>query len=291
MINKQEKGNSLWSDARKRLLKNKTAIIGAIIILSIIIIALATPFIAPYSYEEQQLEQQYHPPCIDHILGTDSKGRDLLTRLMYGSRISLAVGFTATAVSILIGVTYGTIAGFVGGRVDNLMMRFVDIMYGLPFMFLVILMMTILGRNIYVLFIALGAVQWLTMARIVRGETITLKERDFVLAAKALGATNFRIITKHLIPNLISTVIVYSTLTIPSVMLEEAFLSFLGLGVQPPMASWGSLATAGFEITTPIRTYWWLIVFPGVAIAVTLLALNFVGDGLRDALDRQSKKI
>lgn len=285
------KGHSLWSDARRRLLKNKMAVIGLCLIILIIIAALSTPLIAPYSYEEQNLKQQYQPPGSDHLLGTDNKGRDLLTRLMYGSRISLAVGFAATAVSIIIGITYGSIAGLVGGRTDNYMMRFVDIMYGLPFMFLVILMMTILGRNIYILFIALGAVQWLTMARIVRGQTITLKEREFVLAAKALGANNFRIITRHLIPNLMGTVIVYSTLTIPSVMLEEAFLSFLGLGIQAPMASWGSLATAGIEVITPVKTYWWLIVFPGSAIAITLLSLNFVGDGLRDALDTQSKRI
>lgn len=288
---KREIGDSLWYEAWKQLRKNRLAIIGGCLIIIIIIIAAAAPLISPYSYEEQKLEHQFQPPGMDHFFGTDSKGRDLLTRLVYGSRISLSVGFAATAVSILIGVAYGCIAGFAGGRTDNYMMRFVDVMYGLPFMFLVILMMTILGRNIYVLFVALGAVQWLTMARIVRGQTITLKERDFVQAAKALGASRYRIITKHLIPNLIGPVIVYATLTIPSVMLEEAFLSFLGLGIQPPMASWGSLATAGIEVTTPVKTYWWLIVFPGSAIAITLLALNFVGDGLRDALDKQSKNI
>ena len=285
------RGGSLWKDAWNRLSKNRLANIGSIIVVLFIIVALLTPLIAPYSYDEQNLSYQYQPPSSNHLLGTDSKGRDLLTRIMYGSRISLAVGFAATSVSIFIGITYGTIAGFFGGRTDNYMMRFVDIMYGLPFMFLVILMMTILGRNIYVLFIALGAVQWLTMARIVRGQTVALKERDFIEAARALGASNFRIITKHLIPNLLGPVIVYATLTIPTVMLEEAFLSFLGLGVQPPMASWGSLAAAGVEITSPIKTYWWLVVFPGSAIAITLLSLNFIGDGLRDALDMQSKNL
>jgi oligopeptide transport system permease protein len=171
------------------------------------------------------------------------------------------------------------------------MMRLVDIMYGRPFMFLVILMMTIVGRNIYVLFVALGAVQWLTMARIVRGQTVVLKEREFVEAARSLGASNFRIITRHLVPNLLGPVIVYATLTIPTVMLEEAFLSFLGLGIQPPMASWGSLASEGVAVTSPVKTYWWLAIFPCSVIAITLFSLNFLGNGLRDALDIRSKNI
>ncbi|MGR3220217.1 MAG: ABC transporter permease [Candidatus Anammoxibacter sp.] len=282
---------TLQSAIVKRLLKNRLAVAGGIIVIVFILIALLAPLIAPYSYKTQNLSMQYQAPTIDHLLGTDSKGRDLLTRIIYGSRISLAVGFVATAVSILIGVTYGTIAGYFGGRVDNYMMRFVDVMYGLPFMFLVILMMTILGRNIYVLFIALGAVQWLTMARIVRGQTVTIKEREFVEAARALGAGNFRIITRHIAPNLLGPVIVFATLTIPTIMLEEAFLSFLGLGVQPPMASWGSLAADGIAVISPVKTYWWLVVFPGSVIAITLFSLNFLGDGLRDALDVQSKNI
>ncbi len=274
-----------------RLLGKRAVVIGGSIVACFIIIAILTPWIAPYSYEEQSLSRQYQPPSNEHLMGTDSKGRDLLTRIMYGSRISLAVGFAATSVSILIGIAYGTIAGYFGGKIDNYMMRFVDIMYGIPFMFLVILMMTILGRNIYVLFVALGAVQWLTMARIVRGQTVTLKEREFVEAARALGASNFRIITRHLIPNLMGPVIVFATLTIPTVMLEEAFLSFLGLGVQPPMASWGSLTAAGIAVTSPVKTYWWLIVFPGSAIAVTLFSLNFIGDGLRDVMDVRNNKL
>ena len=278
---------SIWT----RLRRKKPIVIGGSIVICFIIIAILTPWIAPFSYEEQSLGHQYQPPSREHLLGTDSKGRDLLTRIMYGSRISLAVGFAATSVSILIGITYGTIAGYFGGKTDNYMMRFVDIMYGIPFMFLVILMMTILGRNIYVLFIALGAVQWLTMARIVRGQTVTLKECEFIEAARALGASNFRIITRHLIPNLMGPVIVFATLTIPTVMLEEAFLSFLGLGVQPPMASWGSLTAAGIAVTSPVKTYWWLIVFPGSAIAVTLFSLNFIGDGLRDVMDVRNNKL
>ncbi|MFQ5956229.1 MAG: ABC transporter permease [Candidatus Brocadiales bacterium] len=269
----------------RRFVKNKPALVGGAFIIFIGIIILITPLIAPYTYEGQSLGEQYQGPSLKHWMGTDSKGRDLMTRVLYGGRISLAVGLAGAAVSLIIGVTYGSIAGFVGGRTDNIMMRVVDILYGLPFIFFVILVMTIVGRSIYVLFIALGAVQWLTMARIVRGQVIMLKEREFVEAAKALGASNARIIIFHLLPNLLGPVVVYATLTIPSVMLEEAFLSFLGLGVQPPASSWGSLAADGMALMTPVKTYWWLVVFPGVALATTLFALNFLGDGLRDALE------
>lgn len=271
--------------------KNWPALIAGVIVVAVIIISILTPWIAPYSYDEQNLIDQYQAPSIKHLMGTDSKGRDLLTRIMYGSRISLAVGFAATGVSIIIGIIYGSISGYFGGKIDNVMMRLVDIMYGLPFMFLVILLMTIVGRNIYALFIALGAIQWLTMARIVRGQTVALKGQEFIEAVRALGAGDFRIITKHLIPNLLGTVIVYAMLTVPSVMLEEAFLSFLGLGVQPPMVSWGLLASEGMAVISPVKTYWWLIVFPGAAIAVILIALNLLGDGLRNSLDKRNKNI
>ena len=269
----------------KRFMKNKPAVAGCAFILFIGIIALLTPVIAPYSYDQQNLEEQYSSPSAEHWMGTDSKGRDLMTRIMYGGRISLAVGLAGAAVSLIIGVGYGSVAGFFGGKTDNIMMRLVDILYGLPFLFFVILVMTIVGRSLIVLFIALGAVQWLTMARIVRGQMIMLKEREFVEAARALGAGNTRIIIRHLLPNLMGPIIVYATLIVPALMLEEAFLSFLGLGVQPPASSWGSLAADGMVHITPVRTVWWLVVFPGVALASTLFSLNFLGDGLRDALE------
>lgn len=275
----------------KQILSSPVAMTGGIIVIIFVIIILLTPWIAPYTYEEQSLHEQYQPPSSSHWMGTDSKGRDLLTRVMYGGRISLCVGFVGAAISLIIGAAYGSIAGFVGGKIDNFMMRLVDILYGLPFMFLVILLMTIVGRNIYVLFIALGAVQWLTMARIVRGQTISLKQRDFIEAARALGAGNMRIILRHIIPNLTGPVIAYATLTVPAVMLEEAFLSFLGLGVQPPASSWGLLAADGVAVTSPVKTYWWLIVFPGLALVTTLFSLNLLGDGLREVFDpRASSK-
>jgi len=222
-----------------------------------------------------------------HILGTDTLGRDLLVRIFYGGRVSIGVGLAATFVALTIGVIYGAIAGYQGGKLDSAMMRFVDIVYSLPFTIFVILLMVFFGRDIYLLFVAIGAVEWLTMARIVRGQVMSIKRTEYVEAARSLGLSNARIIFRHILPNVVGPVIVYTTLTIPNVMLLEAFLSFLGLGVQPPMSSWGWLIKEGAE---KMEEFPWLLVSPGLVFSVTLFSLNFLGDGLRDALDVRSSK-
>lgn len=287
----QYRRSSLWSDAKRRLVRNKMAMIGLFLLTIIVIFSVLTPKIWPYqSSIEQDTSNIYASPSWTHWMGTDKLGRDLFARVMWGSRISLMVGLIATLVSVTIGLTYGSIAGYFGGKLDYFMMRIVDIIYTLPYIFVVILLMVIFDRNLYCLFIALGLTQWLTMARIVRGQTLSLKEKEFVEAARCSGSNHFQIIFSHIIPNLLGPVIVYSTLTIPQVMLQEAFLSFIGLGIQAPNASWGSLASDGLSEINPINIYWWLVIFPGIALTITLFSLNFLGDGLRDALDPQSKK-
>tara|TARA_B000000437_G_scaffold94849_1_gene68861 strand:- start:339 stop:1187 length:849 start_codon:yes stop_codon:yes gene_type:complete len=275
-------GSNLWRDALQRLISNKLSLFGSIYILIIIFLALITPFIAPYDYAYQNLELGPSPPSSEHWLGTDTLGRDLLTRMMYGSRVSLMVGFLATMVALTIGVTWGTVAGFAGGKTDTIMMRIVDVLYGIPFIIFVILLMVIFGRNLILLFMAIGAVEWLTMARIVRSQVMSLSKQEFILAAEAMGVSKASIIYKHLIPNTIGPVIVYATLTVPQIMLLEAFLSFLGLGVQAPLSSWGLLIRDG---AVSMEEYWWLLIFPSLAFSLTLFSLNFIGDGLRDALD------
>ena len=274
--------SSLWIDAFYRLTRNRAAMLGGFILILLNICAVAAPVIAPYSYSYQDLNLGASPPSFDHFLGTDVLGRDLLSRILYGARISLLVGFVATGVALVIGVSWGIIAGYFGGRIDSIMMRIVDVLYGLPFIIFIILLMVIFGRNLWLLFGAIGAVEWLTMARIVRGQVIGLKNQEFVLAAKAMGVSNFSMFRRHLLPNILGPIAVYATLTIPQVMLLEGFLSFLGLGIQPPMSSWGTLIKDGVE---SMEEYSWLLVFPGITFTVTLFALNFFGDGLRDALD------
>ena len=282
-----EKGSSLWADAWIKLSRNHLALFGLAVVLTLCLVSLLTPWIAPYGYEQQNLMLGASPPSAEHWLGTDVFGRDMLTRIMYGGRVSLLVGFIATAVALLIGVLWGAIAGFVGGRVDTVMMRMVDILYALPFMIFIVLLMVVFGRNIFLLFFAIGAVEWLTMARIVRGQVMSLRRQEFVEAAHSLGLSQWAIIRRHIIPNTLGPVIVYTTLTIPSVMLLEAFLSFLGLGIQPPQSSWGLLINYGVET---MEEYPWLLIFPGTALSLTLFALNFLGDGLRDALDPRASK-
>ena len=282
-----EQGSSLWRDAWHRLQKNRLAVGGGGLLVLLTLACVLGPLFSAYSYEEQNLSNMFAPPGAAHWFGTDQLGRDLLVRLLYGGRISLGVGLCATFVALTIGVVYGAIAGYFGGRTDAVMMRLVDIIYALPFTIFVILLMVFFGRNIVLLFVAIGAVEWLTMARIVRGQVMALKKMEFIEAARSLGYGNRRIIFRHMLPNILGPVIVYTTLTIPAVMLLEAFLSFLGLGVQPPMSSWGTLIKDGAE---KMEDYWWLLIFPGTIFSLTLFSLNFLGDGLRDALDVRAAK-
>jgi oligopeptide transport system permease protein len=274
--------SSLWSDAWRRLLANKAAVAGGLILLLLIVLAIFAPWIAPHSYSYQNLDLGAQPPSSNFLLGTDTLGRDLFSRILYGARVSLLVGFVATGVALVIGVSWGIVAGYFGGRIDSVMMRIVDVLYGLPFIIFIILLMVIFGRNIWLLFAAIGAVEWLTMARIVRGQVLTIKNQEYVLAAQAMGVTNMQMFRKHIFPNILGPIAVYATLTIPQVMLLEAFLSFLGLGIQPPMSSWGTLIRYGVE---SMEEYSWLLIYPGLTFTITLFALNFFGDGLRDALD------
>jgi len=334
------KGVSLGKDAWRRLRRKRVAMLSLWLLIVLAILAFLTPLLplqAPRAidtgraFESPSLARAAVNPddidadfgelnwlngtmvnarfaifktwAIPSICGRDELGRDVLARLFWGARVSLVVGLVATLVSLVIGVSYGAISGYFGGRVDNLMMRIVDVMYSIPFIFVVIFLVTILGQEdikqvleedygidrITIFFLVVGAIYWLTMARVVRGQVISLKNDQFVEAARTIGAGQARIIFRHLVPNLLSIVIVYLTLTIPRVMLFEAFLSFLGLGVEPPNVSWGLLANQGFIVITPIKIFWWLIVFPGLALGMTLFALNFLGDGLRDALDPRMK--
>ena len=282
-----DRGSSLGRDAWQRLRRNRLAVIGGALLLLLATACVLGPIFSAYGYAAQDLDNTFAAPSAQHWLGTDQLGRDLLVRVLYGGRISLGVGLCATFVALTIGVVYGAVAGYLGGRTDAVMMRLVDIMYALPFTIFVILLMVFFGRNIVLLFVAIGAVEWLTMARIVRGQIMSLKKMEFIEAARSLGYSHSRIIFRHLLPNALGPIIVYTTLTIPAVMLLEAFLSFLGLGVQPPMSSWGTLIKDGAE---KMEEYWWLLVFPGALFSLTLFSLNFLGDGLRDALDVRSAK-
>jgi len=281
-------GRSLWEDARRRLFRNRAAVASMIILGIITLLAIVGPFLSPHPFDEIYWDRMGVPPEIanSHWFGTDSVGRDLFVRTMYGARVSLMVAFLATGVSLIIGVTYGATAGYFGGRLDGLMMRFVDIMYSMPFMFFVIILMVIFGRNIFLIFLALGAVEWLTMARIVRGQTLNVRNKEFIEAAVASGVSTWGVISRHVIPNVLGPVIVYLTLTIPQVILIESFLSFLGLGVQEPLTSWGVLISDGAK---EMETAPWMLILPAFFLAATLFCFNFIGDGLRDALDPKDR--
>ncbi len=282
-------GRSLWIDAWRTLRRNRAAVVSGIIVGAMTVLVIVGPWLSPYSYDFTDWSNISIGPSLDtgHLFGTDTLGRDLFVRTLYGGRISLMVGMSATLVSLAIGIAYGATAGYFGGRLDNLMMRVVDILYALPFMFFVILLMVFFGRNLLLIFVALGAVIWLDMARIVRGQTLSLKHREFVEAARAQGVGTFAVIRRHIVPNLLGIVAVYVTLTIPQVILMESFLSFLGLGVQEPMTSWGALVKEGSD---EMQSSPWVLLFPAVFLAATLFCFNFLGDGMRDALDPKDRQ-
>ena len=293
--------------AWRRLCRHRPAMISGIFLILLLFLILLWPLVSPY-HPDALSDAQFQPPGAKHLLGTDVHGRDLLSRIVFGARVSLLIGAVGTGVSLVIGVLWGAIAGYVGGRLDSLMMRFVDVLYSLPSVIFVIVLITTLeslmknwvgkafgnsasgNARLLFLFIGLGAVSWLTMARIVRGQVLSLRARNFVEASRALGASHTRILFRHILPNTYGIIIVYLTLTVPSVILYESFLSFLGLGIQPPQASWGSLLAEGAGQINPIQVYWWLVLFPGATLVGTLLALNFLGDGLREALDPRADR-
>jgi oligopeptide transport system permease protein len=287
LMERAVKGRSLWDDAGRRLLRNRAAVASMITLGVLVLAALIGPLAVPYAYDEINKTDVWLPPLTGgHLIGSDALGRDLLARLFTGLGVSLAIGAVATAVSLAIGVAWGAIAGYVGGVVDEVMMRIVDVLYSLPYIFFVIILMVTFGSNFILLFVAIGAVQWLTMARIVRGQTLSLKQKEFIEAARAIGLSRRAIIMRHIVPNLLGPVVVYVTLTIPGVILAESFLSFLGLGVQPPMASLGTLISNGAQ---DMELAPWLLIFPSITMVVTLMCFNFIGDGLRDAIDPKDR--
>jgi oligopeptide transport system permease protein len=280
-------GRSLWDDARARLLRNRAAVVSMWIIGFLVLVAIFGPMVWVHDYRTISDLRTVNPTFENwHIFGTDLQGRDLFARTMIGLRISLLVGVVATAVSLVIGVTWGATAGYLGGRVDNFMMRFVDVLYALPFIFFVILLLTVFERNIVLIFAAIGAIEWLTMSRIVRGQTLAIKGKEFIEAARAAGVSRRGIIFRHILPNVIGPVAVYVTLTIPVVILAESFLSFLGLGVNEPLTSLGVLISEGSKV---MEDKPWMLLAPAITMSVTLLCLNFIGDGLRDALDPKER--
>jgi oligopeptide transport system permease protein len=287
------RGRSLWEDARRRLMRNPAAVLSLYVVAILVLLAAFGPILWVHHADTIFRDRVAVPPTLQdlHILGTDTEGRDMVARILFGLRISLLVGLAATVVALTIGVLYGATAGFLGGVVDEVMMRFVDVLYAIPFIFFVIVLMTVVQTdspltNLLLIFMAIGAVEWLTMARIVRGQTIALRNKEFVEAARASGATPLQIILRHIVPNVLSPVVIFATLNIPVIILAESFLSFIGLGVQEPLASLGSLLQNGAQqmIVAP-----WMLMFPAIIMLIALLALNFLGDGLRDALDPKER--
>ncbi|ADU91767.1 oligopeptide ABC transporter permease OppC [Taylorella equigenitalis] len=282
------KGRSLWQDARRRFFRNRAALISLVILVLITCFVIFAPMLIPFDYADTDWAMMSMAPDFEskHYFGTDSSGRDLLVRVAVGGRISLMVGVAGALIAVIVGTLYGAIAGFVGGIVDSLMMRFLEILYSFPFMFFVILLVTFFGQNILLIFVAIGMVSWLDMARIVRGQTLSLKKKEFIEAAIVSGVSKRKIIWNHIVPNVLGVVVVYASLLVPSMILFESFLSFLGLGTQEPLSSWGALLNDG-AISMEVSP--WLLIFPSIFIVVTLFCFNFIGDGLRDALDPKDR--
>lgn len=287
-ISEVVEGRSPWADARRRFMKNKAAVASLVILILIGLIIVVGPYLLQHTHDATDWNALSLAPTLTngHYLGTDELGRDLLARTLQGGGITFQVGIVGTLVSVVIGVSWGAIAGFFGGKVDALMMRIVDVLYALPFMLFAILLMTFFGRDLYLMFVALGAISWLDMARIVRGQTLSLKSKEFVEAAHAIGVSQFAIIFRHIVPNLLGIVVVYATITIPGVIMTESVLSFLGLGVQEPNTSWGVLVQEGQKV---MESQPWMLLVPGLFLSITLYCANYVGDGLRDALDPKDR--
>ncbi|WP_413111278.1 oligopeptide ABC transporter permease OppC [Thaumasiovibrio sp. DFM-14] len=283
-------GRSLWQDARIRFMRNKAAMTGLFILMLITLAVIFGPMFAPYAFDETDWYAMHAAPSFGeegaHWFGTDSLGRDLYVRTLVGGRISMMVGVMGALVAVVIGTLYGATSGFIGGRTDRVMMRILEILYSIPFMFFVIVLVTIFGRNIMLIFVAIGAISWLDMARIVRGQTLSLRSKEFIEAAYVCGVSRWSIITRHIVPNVLGIVAVYSTLLVPSMILTESFLSFLGLGVQEPMTSWGALLQEGSQT---MELAIWQLLFPAAFMVTTLFCFNYVGDGLRDALDPKDR--
>ena len=281
-------GRSPWSDARRRFVRNRAAVASVVALALISIACVVGPWVLPHGFDTADWDAMSLPPTLKnyHWWGTDEAGRDLLVRCLIGGRISLMVGLLATAASVLVGIAWGATAGFIGGKVDSFMMRIVDMMYAIPYLLIAILLVTLLGRDFYLVVVAITAFSWMDTARVVRGQTLSLRSREFIEAARAIGVPTRKIISTHIVPNLLGLVAIYATVTIPSVILTESVLSFLGLGIQEPMTSWGVLIEDGTKV---METSPWMLLFPGVLLSVTLYCFNFIGDGLRDALDPKER--
>jgi oligopeptide transport system permease protein len=284
--NLEIEGRSLWQDARIRFMRNKAAMVSLFILIAIIIAVIVVPMLSEFAYDDTDWYALHQPPSLDHLFGTDSLGRDLFVRTLIGGRVSMMVGVLGALVAVVIGTVYGATSGFMGGKVDRIMMRILEVLYSIPFMFLVIVLVTFFGRNIVLIFVAIGAIAWLDMARIVRGQTLSLRGKEFIEAAHVSGVSKWNIIRRHIIPNVLGIVAVYSTLLVPSMILTESFLSFLGLGVQEPMTSWGALLQEGAQ---SMEVAIWQLAFPAGFMVITLFCFNYIGDGLRDALDPKDR--